>query len=258
MTKKEPKCAYTIVSDNYFVPCGTPKFINSFLRFHPDIPLYVFRQDYVDAMFNEYGINFFTAKPYFGKLLSDKYELIANIDADCVILGRMSAVFDTDDYDIGAAWNLNDYENRHFESEDGAIKVTDEMFLQAGLVASRKQEFWGYWMEWNKEAHKYLCAENDTLNLLAYGDKRTKDWKLKIFDKDKDYYGCKALNRETEFVLEEGKVMCRGEQVLCYHHAKGGAALPKLVYEKMGFTPEVVAYMNAISDYGTSFKVTKL
>jgi hypothetical protein len=242
---------YTIVSDDYYIPSGTLKLVNSFMRFHRDIPLYVFRQDYVDIIFKKYGINFFMAKPYFGKLLSEMgYEKIVNIDSDSVVLGRMDAVL-VDDYDFGTAWNFNDYENRHFEN------ITDQMYLQAGLVASTKKEFWDYWIVWNKQSHKYLCAENDTLNLLAYTDPRVKDWKLKIFDKEKDYYGCKSLNREKEFIVEDNKIMCRGEQVLCYHNAKG-RVMPKLQYDKMGFTKEVQDYMNFVSSYGTSYKIQSI
>ena len=46
--------------------------------------------------------------------------------------------------------------------------------------------------------------------------------------------------------------MCEGEQVLLYHHAKGPGAMPKLQFEKMGFNDDVVAYMNFVSNYGTS------
>ena len=37
--KKEKVCFFTFVSDNYYTPIGTPKMINSFKRFHPDIDL---------------------------------------------------------------------------------------------------------------------------------------------------------------------------------------------------------------------------
>lgn len=253
---KEKVVFYTIVDDNYYVPGGTPKLINSFKKFHPDIDLVVFRQDMITTIFNKEGCNFFTAKPYFGRLLAPFYDLVVNIDCDNIILGRLDAVL-AQDYDYGAPSNLNDYENRHFESEDGTITVTDEMFLQAGLVASRKKEFWDYWIDWNKEAHKYLCAENDTLNLMAYGDKRLKDWKLKMFDKNKDYYGCKSLNREGEFVIQDGKVMCRDEQVVCYHNAKG-RSFPKLNFETMGFSDEVTAYMNYVGSFGTTVRYAEI
>ena len=92
------------------------------------------------------------------------------------------------------------------------------------------------------------------MNLVIYND--MPHLKLKVFDKDKDYYGCKSLNREAEFYIEEGKLMCRGEQVLCYHHAKGGQ-FPKLDFENMPFQPDVKIWLKALS-YGQTIKITNL
>ena len=100
------------------------------------------------------------------------------------------------DYDIGAAWNYNDYENRSVEN------VTEKMFLNAGLVASRKKEFWDIWEMENREAYKYVCAENDILNLIWYNHAALRNFRKKIFDKKKDYYGCKSLGKEGKFIVD--------------------------------------------------------
>lgn len=240
--KNEKVVFYTFVSDSYYYPVGTGKMINSFKRFHPEIELIVFRQDLVDQVFKKEGLNFYNAKPTFAKLLADAYDLVVNIDADSVVLGRLDAVL-AQDYDIGSVMNLNDYENRTIEN------VTEEMFLNAGLVASRNKEFWDIWEDANKDAMKYVCKENDILNLMIYNHPEVKKMKLKVFDKDEGYYGCKSLNRESEFCVEDDKVMCRGEQVFLYHHAKGGV-LPKLQFETMGFPKNVSDLMYFVSLYG--------
>ena len=239
---KEKVVFFTFVSDDFYTPVGTPKMINSFKRFHPDIPLVVFRQDVVDAIFKSKGLNFFNAKPTMAKLLADDYSLVVNIDADSVVLGRLNEIL-ADDYEVGSVWNYNDYENRSVEN------VTEEQFINAGLIASRKKEFWDIWEEANRNAYKYVCAENDILCLIWYNNTA---YKKKIFDLKENYLGCKSLGREREFYMENGKVMCRGEQVKIYHFAKGGGALPKLQFEKMGFPQDVVDYMNWCSGYGKS------
>ena len=94
---KEKVVFFTFVSDDFYTPVGTPKLINSFKRFHPDIPLVVFRQDVIDVVFRKYGLNFFNAKPAFAKLLADDYDLVVNIDADSVVLGRLDEI-QADDY----------------------------------------------------------------------------------------------------------------------------------------------------------------
>lgn len=243
---KRPYVVYTFISDDYYEPVGTPQFINSFKKFHPDIPLVVFRQDIVSRVIDGHDVNWLNAKPMFANLLKDQFECVINMDADTVVLGRLDSVF-TKDYDIGSVMNLNDYES---VSTQG---VTKEQYLQAGLIASRVPEFWDIWMERSKrDAWQCKCAENDTMNMVIYENPQ---WKLKVFDKDKDYYGCKSLGRESEFVIKDAKVMCRGEEVRAYHAAKGPNNMPKLTYEKLlsyGFSKEVAGYVTFVGNYGTT------
>lgn len=249
---KRPYVFYTFVSDDYYHPVGTPGLINSFKYFHPDIPLVVFRQDIVSKIINPQTkylggtVNWLNAKPVFAKILTEKYDCVVNIDADSICTDRLDEVF-TNDYDIGSVMNLNDFENRSLDN------ITNEMYLQAGLVACRRPEFWDIWMaESLKNNWQYKCAENDSLNVVVYNQLIPDGWKLKIFDKDKDYYGCKSLNRESEFKLENGGLTCRGEKVKLYHSAKGPGNMPKFQLDKMGFKPEVIRYLHLLTNYGVS------
>jgi len=222
--------------------------INSFKRFHPDIDLIVFRQDTIDKLFKEKNINWYQAKPYLAELLMDDYDLVVNMDADHVITGRMTEVFDNVDYEVGLPWNFNDYENASFEN------ITEKMYLQAGMVASTSKEFWLKWQIMNREAMEYLRKENDIVNLVIYN--LMPELKLKIFDKEKDYYGCKALGREPEFYIEDDKLMCRNEQVKAYHFARGGL-FPKLNFDTMPLVDPVKNWLKNLS-YGQSIKVVGL
>jgi hypothetical protein len=252
----KPIVFYTFVSDNYYEPVGTPRLINSFKRFHPDIPLVIFRQDYVDKIidpkkkFMGGSVNWLNAKPMFARLLIEKYELVVNVDADSIFTGRLDELIDDKTYDVGSVMNFNDYENVKVDN------VTEEQYLQAGLVASRRPEFWDIWMNLSlKENWRCRCAENDTLNLLVYNQLIPQGWKLKVFDKEKDYWGCKLLGREKECEVKGDKLMCRGEQVKLYHAAKGPRNLPKLSDDKLtsyGFNHECVDFMHFLGDYGTS------
>ena len=168
------------------------------------------------------------------------------MDADHVVTGRMSEVFDKVDYEVGGAWNFNDYENAAFEN------ITEEMYIQAGLVASTSKKFWDVWEKENKNAMKYIRKENDILNLVIYN--HLPELKLKIFDKKKDYYGCKSLGRELEFKIEKDKLMCRGEQILAYHFARG-SVMPKLNFDTMPLIDEVKYWLKNISYYGQSIKI---
>lgn len=242
------KVCFTAVSDDYYYPVGTHIFVNSFKRFHPDIDLVVFRQDTVDKLFKEKNINWYNAKPFFAQLLEDSYDLICNIDADTVITGRLTEVFDNVDYDIGAAWNYNAYENAFFDN------ITEKMYLQAGMVASVSRTFWKVWRDGNYRAMQYVRKENDILNLVVYNEMPKA--KLKIFDKEKDYYGCKSLGKEPQFYIENNRLMCKNEHVKAYHNAKG-AVFPKLDFKSMPFQDDVKEWLYKLN-YGQTVKVTNL
>jgi hypothetical protein len=237
---------FTIVDDKYYYPVGTHLMVNSFKYFHPDVDLIVFRQNTIDKVFGDKGINFYNAKPTFAKLLTPHYDLVVNIDADTVITARLDPILNTD-FEVGSVMNLNDYENASFEN------ITSDMYVQAGLVGATNPKFWDIWEEANKDAMKYKRRENDILNLVWYNDSKVSEMNRVVFDKDYGYMGCKSLNREAEFYLEGKKLMCRGEQVYCYHHAKGGV-LPKLVFDQMEFEYEVKEFLKYVSGYGQSEK----
>ena len=236
---------FTLVDDRLFYPGGTHILINSFKKFHPDIDLVVYRQDMIDKVFKEKGINFYQAKPTFAKLLTKKYDLVVNIDCDHIITGRLDEIL-KGDYDVGAPWNFNDYENASFAN------IKEEMYLQAGIVASTSKKFWDKWEEMNVFAMKYLRKENDILNLVVYNE--MPELKLKIFDKERDYYGCKSLGREPQFYIEKNKLMCRKEQVLAYHFARGNV-FPKLNFDTMPIVDEVKYWMKDIAYHGNSLTI---
>ena len=246
--KKQPCVFFTVVDDRYYYPVGTQILINSFKKFHPDIDLVIFRQDMINQVFSQKHVTFYNCKPTFAKLLTPHYERVVNIDADSIILGKLDEIIDGD-YDAGVPSNFNDYENMSIEN------VTEEMFIQAGLVASSNPLFWDVWEMANKDALKYVAQENSVLSLLWYNDPIISKMKLKIFDKEKDYYGCKSLNRESEFYIEDEKVMCRKEQVFIYHAAKGGVNMPKFQFEKMGFKPKVIEFMEYLGYFGSSIRL---
>lgn len=242
------KCAFTCVDDRLYYSEGTPLMINSFKKFHHDIDLIVFRQDTVDKLFPKKNINWYMAKPFFAELLEKDYDLIVNMDADHVVLDRMTEVFDKVNYDVAFPWNYNDYENASFEN------ITEKMYLQAGMVCSTSHEFWATWRKANKDAMKYLRKENDIVNLVVYN--MMPHLKLKILDKKKVYYGCKSLGREPNFYIKNDKTYCSVDdgQVIVYHFARGNV-LPKNNIADMPLIDEVKENWFKLH-YGQTVKIT--
>lgn len=239
---------FTIVDDRYYHAVGTEILINSFKKFHPEIDLVIFRQDMINKVFAEKKVNFYNCKPTFAKILVPHYDKVVNIDADTIILGRLDKIIDSK-WEVGAVWNKNDYEDATVDN------VTEDMYVQAGMVGSSNPTFWDIWEIENKNALKLLRQENDVLNQIWYNNPIVKKMDRVIWDKDKDYMGCKSLGREGEFYINDGKIMCRKQQVLAYHSAKGGANMPKFQFERMGFGDKVRQYMEYLGYFGSSVRL---
>ncbi len=206
-------------------------FVNSFRRFHPDIPLIIY--DHHDM--NIQGVNYYCAKAKFGRILSEQYDLVVNIDADHVIMARLDEILAAD-YDIAAPANFNETNNlvgikvsSGITGEANKGWLVDEVsFLQGGLIASPNKDFWKHY-EYCTQQHykKFHCFENDILNLVAY----LYPYKVKVLDGHCDYrnpehncwYGCSIINKEPNAYVQDGKIMLEGKPIKAYHHAHGSA-----------------------------------
>jgi len=197
-------------------------FVNSFKKFHPDVELKVFNESDMKA----HGVNYYCAKAVFGELLSREYDLVVNIDSDHYILSRLDEIL-LADYDIAAPINFNITDNlvainvksgiNGGANEQTLISVKD--FLQGGLIASPSKQFWQHYKyASDKYYSKFVCFENDILNLVAY----LYPYKVKILD-DNCYYGCSIIAKESLTEIKDGKMFCEGKQVKAYHFAHGSA-----------------------------------
>lgn len=245
---------YTIISDSHYHGCRTDDFIRSFKKFHPDVDLVVFGQSEINRLFSRNpNLNFYNAKASFAKELYNDYDLVVNIDADHIILGRLDEILDGD-YDVAAPANYNcwlnsgikvsTFTNIHNNIKEDVL-VPFEKYLQGGLVASTSKQFWDAYEHASlKVAHLLGHKENDVLNLLTL----LLPYKFKILDGDfvytsptfKSYYNCASLNREKQMKVEEDKITLDGKQVKCYHFARGGIQKP--AYKDL-FSDEVVKFI---------------
>lgn len=222
-------------------------FISSFKRWHPDIELKIF--DQTDMLLH--GVNFYNSKATFGRILSEQYDLVVNIDADHLIMARLDEILAAD-YDIGCPANFNETDNlvgikvsSGITGEANKGWMVDEVqFLQGGIIASPNKGFWKHF-EFATQQHyqKFHCFENDILNLVAY----LYPYKVKVLDGDCDYrkpehncwYGCSVINKEPKAYVDNGKIMLEGKQIKAYHFAFGSA---KRRYDEI-FSPEVSEFI---------------
>lgn len=206
-------------------------FINSFKKFHPDIEMVVYNE--ADLLLN--GLNFYNAKAAFGQILSNDYDLVVNVDADHYFFDRCEEIL-KGDYDVACPANFNETNNLVGIKVSSGITgngkhdwlVTEKDFLQGGLIASTSSSFWNHYSyAVNKWYDKFVCFENDVLNLVAYGY----PYRVKVLDGDVDYrnknhtqwYGCSIINKEKKAVIENDKILVEGKPVIAYHFAHGSA-----------------------------------
>ena len=206
-------------------------FMNSFKRFHSDIPMIVFNEN--DMMLR--GVNWYNAKATFGKMLSETYDLVVNIDADTYIFDRLDEIIEGG-YDIACPANFNQTDNLVGIKVSSGITgeasknwlVSEVEFLQGGLIASTSKQFWEHYEHASKKYYdKFHCYENDILNLVAY----LYPYKVKVLDGDCDYrkpehncwYGCSIINKESKAYIENSKIMLEGKPIKAYHFAFGSA-----------------------------------
>lgn len=206
-------------------------FMNSFKKFHPDIPMMVFDEHDM----KKHGVNYYNAKATFGALLSKEYDLVVNVDADHYFFTRCVEILMAN-YDVACPANFNETDNlvgikvsSGINGESNHRYLVDTVqFLQGGLIASPSKIFWQqYKYAADKYYDKFVCLENDVLNLVAY----LYPYNLKVLDGHCDYrnklhtqwYGCSIINKEKKCVVQAGRIMCEGKPVIAYHFAHGGA-----------------------------------
>lgn len=226
-------------------------FVNSFKKFHPEIHLKVFSED----MLHEMGLNYYNAKGPLGLLLARQgYDLVVNVDSDHYWFDRCDEILSAD-YDVAAPANFNITNNLVGIKVSSGITgngkhdwiVNEVEFLQGGIIASPNIKFWEHYAyATKKHFDKFVCFENDVLNLIAH----TSPYKIKVLDGHYDYrygghtqwYGCSIIGKEKSCYMENGKVMCDGKPVKAYHFAHGSA---KKKYTDI-FSPEVCEFIKTI------------
>ena len=222
MTKK--RCFYTIADNNNLV--HYEKLKNSLSKFHPDMELKLFGEDFVKT-FNDKAF-YYRATPIIAmKLFNEGYDEICKLDADQIITGDLSDIWEGD-YDAACVYNDPSYE----------IALWDvKPYYNNGLIVLKNKNFVLHWFRLCYSSHfdKYQFKEQDLMNLMA-SDYMT--YNIKRLDDGDKIYGESAKPRWTDAVLKDNKIMI-GDKELCVIHFGGGNSPQKGNY-RTKFTEDVV------------------
>jgi hypothetical protein len=201
--------------------------------------LKIFRDEEIKKIFaTDARLNFYNCKATFSQYV--EADLKVWIDCDHLILGRMDSIL-ANDYDVACPANYNLYQN------SSLTFVSEEEYIQGGIIASGNAEFWRVYEELSLGfAMNFVHKDNDILNDLICG--KMNPFKFKYLDGHndfrnqafKEFYGCASLNQEKDMYVHKG-VKLSGKPVVAYHFAKGNKNKP---HPRILFNKEVIEWIN--------------
>ena len=175
----------TWCTDDYSENLGVDKLANSIKYFHPEVDHVIVNTKMTEDINQKYSpwmrdiwMMAPTCLPYI-----DDYDMVIHLDADAVVCGPMDELFNSTADVIGVrnnnsfnkAGSHNGITIPHCEPFGDGNFIPMQGFINAGLVAVNRKEFWQDWHTLNDAAaHNKMYAfgdENDTLNQLFHCDK---------------------------------------------------------------------------------------
>lgn len=156
---------------------------------------------------------FYRATPILSEPLLDQYECVLKIDADSIIVGDLSYVLETKDYDVGTVINWNRFDVQFFPMvELLRIGIAPVEYFNCGFVALRSKKFAHHWMVtcFREQFDRLQYKEQDLLNILCYFG----NYNVRCFDhpdvlakkKNIAWWGLIAKGELTRAIVKDKKV----------------------------------------------------
>lgn len=229
----------------------------SFEYFHPDITFKIYGKGFLDPIKDPE--KFYKMTPLIARDLIRQYEQVIKIDADSVVCGDLSHIFQNRAIDAGSVHN-----NNSVDPHVSVFNIPPQLYLNAGFVVMNDRRFVDHWWKLcNQPVFNGLpYREQDLLNIMAfYGD-----FLVINYDSISEYWHgliSKGLwNKASLLESEEGKKVVVNipttgingkesfvtKEIKVIHYAGGqGLVYPngKMTFKKH-FKPEVAAYLQKL------------
>lgn len=272
-TTKQPYVVFTVADQQNFPYALT--MLKSLYHFHKDWPVILYTNETDPTKLKalpktvtvedltpylEDPFFFYRATPILAEPLLATYELVIKLDADQLILGDLSYIVETKDYDIGTVLNANRFDPQYFGwVELSRIGIMPIEYFNCGLVAMRSQKFVHTWLVdcFSPQFDRMQYKEQDILNILCY----FANYNIRCFDhgdgvkKYNAWHGLiakgetpTAVLRGKEIVIPKGKGDTPYPPVdmsLKILHLGGGNGAPKDNWASH-FSPEVMTRIEEI------------
>lgn len=220
----------------------------SFHHFHPDIEVKIYTEKDIGDK-----INYYRQKPMFAKELIKDYDLVIGLDADQIITGDLSYMFDKE-FDVAVVNNFC----RSDIPEYGYIKVIDvppDQYMNCGMVAMKSKKFVDHWWTLCNSYHfnNYQYREQDLLNIMVhYGI-----WNVLPLDRPTNennaWHGLLSKGEWLKMELKDDKLILpkakdmypECDKEIKVMHWAGGNMPNKLNY-RTTCTEEVIKYLDSL------------
>lgn len=195
-TERKPACFFTVASKShmrYAIP-----FLRSLTKFHSpkDIDIILFTDEIDEKVLSglpkgilirdltpylEDQMFYYRQKPILSEQLLDEYELVVGFDSDQIVLGDLSYLLETYDFDIATVinWNRHDPPIYGFV-ELARIGIAPVEYFNCGLVALRSKKFAHIWRVncFSAQFDRMQYKEQDILNVMCYFG----NWNVRCLD----------------------------------------------------------------------------
>jgi hypothetical protein len=113
---------------------------------------------------------FYKQKPVIAEEYMKDYELVLGLDADQLILGDLSYILNTKDYDVGTVINWNRVDPIQMGGYVQGWGILPPEYFNCGLVAMRSEKFVHHWKTlcFTDQFERLQYKEQDLLNILCY------------------------------------------------------------------------------------------
>lgn len=251
------KIAFTI-ADDANLPLAK-QMINTLRKFHSEeeLPVHIVTGEELSGHLRDDPHFFYRATPVIAqKLFAQGYDLVIKMDADQLVLGDISYIWDQTSYDVGTVLNINRVDPITY-GHISTCTIDPSKYFNAGLVAMRNREFVNHWSDLCFSEHfgRLQFREQDLLNIICHYGK----YKVICFDhydELNDYYAWHGLvsKGETPRAILKGNdvVIPRGDDnypdrdtILKIWHTAGGSNEVKVNF-RTAFSEELIKYIEGL------------
>lgn len=153
---------------------------------------------------------FYRQKPIIAEEYIKDYDLVLGIDSDSIIVGDLSYIEKTKDYDVAGVLNYNAQDAKEF-GQIGGWGIHPMEYLNCGLVAMRSEKFIHDWKVWcfSPQFDRLQYKEQDGLNALVYHG----NWNCRVLDHgDKpagmtSWWGLLAKTSYPRCILKDNEII---------------------------------------------------